>query len=177
MDIMEELKIENYNYDKTFLKVIVSGVDKVLAYWNITPEFDNEFKKLYGEDFLEKTKTILVLKNVYSGVEDTIELKDYTNNYYIKYKYSNAIYTVELQKVGIDDNKDYGYKLVSNTIQTPLIKVGLNKYNPEDINFKNIKTGEKIEAPEIEKEIIEELYDNKIMPSWEAYKKENGYRE
>lgn len=175
-DIINDLKIENYNYDKTFLKVIVSGVDKILTYWNITPEFDNELKKKYGEDFLQKTKTILVLKN-YSGVEDTIELKEYTNNYYIKYKYSNAIYTVELQKVGIDDDKDYGYKLVSNTIQTPLIKVGLNKYKQEDIKFKNIKTGEKIEAPKIDKTIIEELYNNKIMPSWEAYKKENSYRE
>ena len=175
-DIINDLKIENYNYDKTFLKVIVSGVDKVLAYWNITPEFDNEFKRKFGEDFLNKTKTILVLKN-YSGVEDTIELKEYTNNYYIKYKYSNAIYTVELQKIGIDDDKDYGYKLISNKVQTPLIKVGLEKYNPEDVNFKNIKTGEKVETPEFDKEIIEELYNNKIMPSWEDYKKENGYRE
>ena len=175
-DIIKELKVENYNYDKTFLKVIVSGVDKVLAYWNITSEFDNEFKKKYGKDFLDKTKTILVLKNN-SVVEDTIELKEYTNNYYIKYRYSNAIYTVELKKVGIDDDKDYGYKLISNKIQTPLIKVGLEKYNPQNVNFKNVKTGEKVETPQIDKEIIEELYSNKIMPSWEAYKKENSYRE
>ena len=175
-DIIKGLKVENYNYDKTFLKVIVSGVDKVLAYWNITSEFDNEFKKKYGEDFLDKTKTILVLKNN-SVVEDTIELKEYTNNYYIKYRYSNAIYTVELKKVGIDDDKDYGYKLISNKIQTPLIKVGLEKYNPQNVNFKNVKTGEKVETPQIDKEIIEELYSNKIMPSWEAYKKENSYRE
>ena len=39
------------------------------------------------------------------------------------------------------------------------------------------ETGEKVETPEFDKEIIEELYNNKIMPSWEDYKKENGYRE
>ena len=173
---MNDLKIENYNYDKTFLKVIVSGIDKVLAYWNITSEFDNEFKEKFGDDFLQKTKTILVLKNN-SVVEDIIELKEYTNNYYIKYKYSNAIYTVELKKVGIDDDKDYGYKIISNTIQTPLIKVGLEKYRPEDLKLKNIKTGAEIESSKIDKKIIEELYEKKIMPSWEEYKKENSYRE
>ena len=58
-----------------------------------------------------------------------------------------------------------------------MIKVGLEKYNPQNVNFKNVKTGEKVETPQIDKEIIEELYSNKIMPSWEAYKKENSYRE
>ena len=174
---MEDLKIENYNYDKTFLKIIVSGVDKVLAYWNVTPEFDNKFKQKYGEDFLEKTKTILVLKNSNSMVENKIELTDFTNNYYIKYKYSNAIYTVELQKVGIDDNKDYGYKIVSNRIKTPCIKIGLNQYMQKNIIFKNIKTGNEIEIPKIDKENVDNLYSSEIIPSWNRYKKENGYRE
>lgn len=174
---MEDLKIENYNYDRTFLKVIVSGVDKVLAYWNVTPEFDNEFKKKYGEDFLKKTKTVLVLKNSNSIVENRIELTDFTNNYYIQYKYSNAVYTVELQKIGIEDDRDYGYKIVSNKVKTPGLKVGINNYKQEDIIFKNIKNNEKVQSPRLDKSIIKELYDNKIMPSWNMYKKENGYRE
>ena len=174
---MEDLKIENYNYDETFLKIIVSGVDKILAYWNVNSEFDEVFKEKYGEDFLEKTKTILVLKSVSKGIEDIIELKDYTNNYYIKNKYSNAIYTVELQKVGIDDNKDYGYKIVSNRIKTPCIKIGLNQYMQKNIIFKNIKTGNEIEIPKIDKENVDNLYSREIIPSWNRYKKENGYRE
>lgn len=174
---MENLEIGKYNYKENFLKIMISSVDRILAYWNITEEFDNIFKQKYGEDFLKKTKTMLILKNMSTGVEDRIELTTYTNNYYIKYKYSNAVYMVELVKLGIEDEKDYGYKLVSNKIISPRITVGFKQFNKNNIKFKNIKDDTFVDINVLEKEKIENLYSTQIIPAWSEYKAENGYRE
>lgn len=175
---MEELKIKNYKYNENILKILISGIDRILAVWNISEEYNNIFKTKYGDDFLNKTKEILILKNLSNHTEKRIELTEYTNNYYIKYDYSNAIYQVELIRIGVDDEVDYGYKFISNKVKTPTIKIGIDKYKPENIIFKDIKNGDRYkESKPKSKESIEKFYNEKIMPTWNEYKKENGYRE
>lgn len=171
------------NYNETILRILISGIDRIFAYWSISEEYNNKFIKKYGEDFFQKTKEILILKNLRNGKEESIELKEHTNNYYIKFGYANSIYQVELLRIGISNNEDYGYKIISNKVVTPNIKVLLSSYNDEKIKFKNIKNGsecletEYYKKSENTKRKIEKLYDEQIMPAWNEYKRENGYRE
>lgn len=178
---MEEIKKANYN--QTILKILIAGIDTIFAYWNISEEYNEKFKKKYGEDFFEKTKEILTLKNLRNGKEEKIEVNGITNNYYIRFKYSNSIYQVELSRIGINDNKDYGYKIISNQVVTPNVKILLDNYDDKNIKFKNIKNnGEYSETKYYKKDKdnkdkIEKLYSEQIIPAWNDYKKENGYRE
>lgn len=178
---MEEVKKANYN--QTILKILISGIDTIFAYWSISEEYNKKFIKQYGKDFFEKTEEILILKNIRNGKEKIIKIKEPTNNYYIKFDYSNSIYQVELLRIGISNQKDYGYKLVSNQVVTPNMKVLLNNYNNQKIKFKNIKNGNECmetkyyQKSESNKDKIDKLYTEQIMPTWTEYKKENGYRE
>lgn len=180
---MEKIKVKRAYYDESIIRILISGIDTILAYWNISEEYNNKFIKKYGEDFFEKTKEILILKNLRNSKEEIIEIKEPTNNYYIKFGCSNSIYQVELLRIGIGDDKEYGYKIVSNQVVTPNIKVLLSNYNDEKIRFKNIKNGNECketkyyQKSENNKEKVEKLYEEQIMPVWNDYKKENGYRE
>ena len=175
---MEELRIENFNYNENILRILISSIDRILVYWNISKEYNDYLKKIYGEDFFDKTKEVLILKNLTNNTDKRIELTEYTNNYYVKYNYSNAIYQVELVRIGKEDNKVYKYKLISNIVKTPRIKVGLDKYKEENIIFRCLESGQLIKRiDQNSKERTEEFYKEKIMPSWNVYKKENGYRE
>ena len=180
---MKETNIIKANYNETILKILIAEVNWLLAYWSISKEYNDTFLEKYGEDFFERTKEILKVKNLSNGTEETIEIKEPTNNYYIKFNYSDSIYQVELLRVGKEDNRDYGYKLESNKIHSPNIKILVDDYSKEKIKFKNVKTGkEDLKAKfyddnSFSKEDIEKIYNDTIKPSWNAYKKENGYKE
>lgn len=180
---MTQNTITKPNYEKTFLKILIAEVNWLLVYWNVSKRYNNKFIKLYGEDFFSKTKEILIVKNLNNNTEEIIEIKEPTNNYYIKFNYSDSIYQVKLKRIGKEDNKDYGYELKSNKIHSPNVKIRIKEYAPEKIKFKNIKTGEETSETQyynskvFSKEDIEKLYDNTMRPSWDAYKRENGYKE
>lgn len=180
---MDKSEVIKANYNETMLSILITEVNWLLAYWTISKEYNNKFIKKYGEDFFEKTKEILTVKNLKNGTEEKIELKEPTNNYYIKFNYSDSIYQVELSRVGKQDDKDYGYKIVSNKIQSPNIKILIDDYDKSKIKFKNIKSGEELietkyyKKNENSKEDVETLYNDLIKPAWNAYKKENGYKE
>lgn len=170
-------------YNETFIKIIIAEVNWLLAYWSTSKEYNDFFIEKYGNDFLEKTKEVLRVKNLSNNTEEVIEVKEPTNNYYIKFNYSDSIYQVELLRVRKEDNKDYGYKIESNIIHSPNIKVLINDYSRESIKFKNLKTGEEMAKTEFynfenfSKQDIEKLYEDTMKPAWNIYKKENGYKE
>ena len=180
---MENNSIIKADYNETLLKILIAEVNWLLAYWNISKEYNDRFIDKYGEDFFEKTKEILKIKNLNNNTEEIIEIKEPTNNYYIKFNYSDSIYQVELLRVGKENNEDYGYRLVSNKIHSPNIKILTNDYSKEKIKFKNIKTGEEDSKTHFYspnnflKEDVEKLYENTMKPAWNSYKKENGYKE
>lgn len=170
-------------YNETFIKIIIAEVNWLLAYWNISKEYNDFFIEKYGSDFFENTKEVLRVKNLSNNTEEVIEIKEPTNNYYIKFNYSDSIYQVELLRIGKDDNKDYGYKIESNKIHSPNIKILINEYVKENIKFRNVKTGEEnyktkfYNGENFSKQDIEKLYEGTMKPAWNVYKKENGYKE
>lgn len=179
----DQLKVIKANYNDTLLRILIVEVNWLLAYWNISEEYNDKFFKKYGMDFFKNTKEILKVKNLSNNTEEIIEVKNPTNNYYIMFNYSDSNYQVELLRVGREDERDYGYKLMSNTIHSPNIKIRIDDYAEEKIKFTNVKTGEELEETNFykrdtfSKEDIAKLYDDTMRPAWNAYKKENGYKE
>ena len=177
------IEITKAYYNETILNILIVEVNWLLAYWNISEEYNSEFVKKYGKDFFQNTKEILKVHNLSNNTEEIIEVKNPTNNYYIKFNYSDSIYQVELLRVGKDDERDYGYRLVSNKIHSPNVKILIDDYAVKKTKFINIKTGEKSEGTKFyksdtfSKENIAKLYDDTMKPAWNAYKKENGYKE
>ena len=180
---MEKNTIIKAEYNETMIRIIIAEVNWLLAYWTISKEYNDAFLEKYGQDFLQKTKEVLRVKNLSNNTEEVIEMKEPTNNYYIKFNYSDSIYQVELLRIGKEDNKDYGYKIESNKIHSPNIKILINENANQDIKFRNIKTGEEKDKTEFydgeifSKQEIEKLYEDTMKPAWNVYKKENGYKE
>ena len=165
------------------MNILIVEVNWLLAYWGIAKEYNESFVDKYGGNFFEQTKEFLKVKNLTNNTEEIIEIKESTNNYYIKFNYSDSIYQVELLRLGKDDGKDYGYRLVSNEIHSPNIKVRIDDYFEDKIKFRNVKAGEEEEETKFykktkfSKDDIVKLYDETMRPAWNAYKKENGYKE
>ena len=134
---MQECNIIKANYQETFIRVLIAEVNWLLSYWSISNEYNNKFIERYGEDFFEKTKEILKIKNLSNNTEEIIEIKEPTNNYYIKFNYSDSIYQVELIRIGKENDEDYGYKIESNKIHSPNIKIRINDYDKSKIKYKN----------------------------------------
>ena len=180
---MQENSIIKANYNETMLKIIIAEVNWLLAYWNISKDYNDKFLNKYGNDFFDKTKEILKVKNLSNNTQEVIEISKPTNNYYIKFNYSDSTYQVELLRVGKENNEDYGYRLVSNKIHSPNIKILIDDYSKDKAKFKNIRTGEEdsktrfFNPDNFSKEDIEQLYKDTMKPSWNKYKKENGYKE
>lgn len=126
---MEESRIIKAEYNETMIKILIVEVNWILAYWNISEEYNNQFKKKYGKDFFDKTKEVLKIKNLSNNTEEIIEIKEPTNNYYAKFNYSDSVYQVELMRIGKENNEDYGYKLESNKVHSPNIKIRINDYD------------------------------------------------
>lgn len=180
--IIEE-KVLKANYDETILNILIVEVNWLVAYWSISKEYNNKFIKEYGEKFFEETKEILKIHNLSNNTEEIVELKENTDNYYAKFNYSDSIYQVELLRVGKENNEQYGYRLVSNKIHSPNIKILIDNYSPEEIKFRNINTLKEtnktnfLKEKDFSKNNIIRLYEDTMKPSWNAYKKENGYKE
>lgn len=179
----EEEKIKKSEYNETTIKIIIAEVNWLLVYWSISKEYNDFFLKKYGNDFFKKTKEVLKVKNLTNNTEEVIEIKEPTNNYYVKFNYSDSIYQVELLRIGKNDEVDYGYRLISNKVHSPNIKIRIDDYSEDKIKFRNIKTGEESSKSKFykkgtfSKEDIAKLYDETMRPAWNAYKGENGYKE
>lgn len=177
---MDDNKIRTEKYNETMLNILIVEVNWLIAYWSISEEYNNRFIEKYGENFFEQTKEILRIRNLSNNTEEVIELNEKTNNYYVKFNYSDSVYQAELLRVGKENNQEYGYKLVSNKIHSPNVKILIDEYTPQKVSFKSIKTLEETEISQKQDFSIDDvrnLYEDTMKPSWNEYKKENGYKE
>lgn len=170
-------------YTETFLKIIISEINIIKAYWNISEEYNKKFTERYGKDFSKKTKPIIKLKNLRTGTIEDIDVDDNKKSCSIKINYANSEYQAEMIRVGINDNKDYGYSIISNKIKSPNIKILINRYDSSEIKFRDLLNGNESVSTDFynpnnyKKEDINLLYEELIKPSWNLYKLENGYKE
>ena len=141
-----------FMYNKTVVKVLAQTPKMLFIYWEISEEDRDLFKKLYGEDFFNHTKPVLVVYNDTMNYSFEVEVDDFANSWYLHIENANCEYHVELGRKPIQNiNRQnqpiyipyYVYVTSSNEMTSPNNTI-LFDPNIKTITFRNIKTGEVI---------------------------------
>ena len=139
-------------YNKTVVKVLAQTPKMLFIYWEISEEDRDIFKKLYGENFFNHTKPVLVVYNDTMNYSFEVEVDDFANSWYLHIEDANCEYHVELGRKPIQNiNRQnqpiyipyYVYVTSSNEMTSPNNTI-LFDPNIKTITFRNIKTGEVI---------------------------------
>ena len=141
-----------YMYHRTVVKVLAQTPKMLFIYWEISEEDRDLFKKLYGEDFFNHTKPVLVVYNDTMNYSFEVEVDDFANSWYLHIEDSNCEYHIELGRKPVQNiNRQiqpvyipyYVYVTSSNEMTSPNNAI-LFDPNIKEITFRNIKTGEVI---------------------------------
>lgn len=151
-----------HKYDKTVVTVLSQTPTTLFVYWEMSDDIQNKFKKLYGDNFFEVTKPILIVYNDTLNYSFEIEINDFANSWYIHINDADCNYRIELGRKplpianqnfenNIEQNKEneylyipyYVYISSSNNMTTPNNKILFNF--DQNITFRNIKNGNTFE--------------------------------
>lgn len=153
-----------YRYNQTVVKVLYQNPNTLFAYWDVSDEDIENFKKQFGENFLYITKPVLIVHNLTDNYSFEIEVNDFANNWYIHVDNAKCKYSVQLGRrpnqsnviKNQKTNADTSFVNVSfsNTVEMPNDHILFYKDN-QKIYFKNIKTNK----------VIEKVYKNDVYGS------------
>ena len=85
-----------YRYNQTVVKLLYQTPTTLFIYWDISKEDSDKFKEIYGEDFFEKTRPVLIVHNETMGYSFEVEINDFANCWYLNIKDSKCNYRIEL---------------------------------------------------------------------------------
>lgn len=152
----EDFKSEYYDlpfmYNKTVVKVLAQTPKMLFIYWEISDEDRSKLIDLYGENFFNSTKPVLIVYNDTLNYSFEVTIDDFANSWYLHIDDANCQYHVELGRKPINHSEQYGqpvyipyyiYITSSNEMASPNNKI-LFDFN-KTIKFKNVKTGQIIE--------------------------------
>lgn len=133
-----------YRYNQTVVKVLAQTPNTLFIYWDISDKDRKSFEEQYGENFFEKTKPVLIVRNDTLNYSFEVEINDFANSWYLHIADSKCDYKIELGRRPIKKtekiNVDYIYVSSSNEIEVPNDRVLFNK-NQKMVYFRDIKTG------------------------------------
>ena len=142
-----------YRYNQTIVKLLYQTPTTLFIYWDISDEDRQRLKEEYGEDFFEKTKPILIVRNETKGYSFEVEINDFANCWYLNVNDSKCKYKIELGRKPLEVmyngevtevkttpkiTKNYIPITSSNEIESPNDHVLFEK-NQEMVYFKNVK--------------------------------------
>jgi hypothetical protein len=131
------------SYNQTVVKILYQTPKTLFVYWEISEDDANNYRKIYGENFFETTKPVLIIHNDTFNYSFEIEINDFANSWYFNVNDSNSIYRVELGRRPKQNNNALKEKYIfvssSNTIESPNDHIIFEDYLPSTISFRNIK--------------------------------------
>ena len=142
-----------YMYNRTIVKVLAQTPKMLFIYWEISEEDRELFQRLYGANFFNHTRPILIVYNDTMNYSFEVEVDDFANSWYLHINDANCKYHVELGRrpiKNIDRQSQsiyipyYVYVTSSNEMTSPNNTILFNP-NVKTVKFKNIKTGKIIE--------------------------------
>lgn len=154
-----------YKYENTIIKVLYQNPNLLFAYWDISDKDIKNLQKIFGEDFFNKTKPILVVTNLTKNYSFEVEINDFASNWYIRVDDSKCKYSIELIRKPLNNNSNNtdNNELImpvniinSNTIEIPNDHILFFKDN-QKISFKNTSTDEVTEI-----NYNKDLYENNV---------------
>ena len=150
-----------FMYNKTVVKVLAQTPKMLFIYWEVAEDDRNKLKELYGNNFFETTKPVLIVYNDTLHYSFEVNIDDFANSWYLHINDANCNYHVELgrrpypdiyQNNSKSDTKReqsqyipyYIYLTASNEMAAPNNKI-LFDPNAKSVRFKNVKTGQSFE--------------------------------
>ena len=148
-----------YKYNQTVVKILYQNPTTLFVYWEISEEDIVHYKELYGDNFFEATRPVLIVYNDTMHYHFEIGINDFANSWYFHINDSNCDYRVELIRKPIFYNeniqKEYIYISSSNRIETPNDKILFSTDEPYTVYFKNTKNNNqrKVDLPRLLKDL------------------------
>ena len=133
-----------YRYNETAVRILAQTPTMLFIYWDISDADRNSYIEKYGDDFFNKTKPVLIVRNKTMNYSFEVEINDFANSWYLNVADSKCDYRVELGRKPITNtpeiNDDYIYISTSNEIESPNDRILFNKQQ-KMVYFRNVKTG------------------------------------
>lgn len=171
VDILEYYDLP-YRYNKTIVKVLAQTPKTLFVYWDISDSDRQNYIELYGKNFFENTKPILIIHNTTMNYSFEIEINDFANCWYFNINDEKCEYLVELGRRPKQNNiplpNNYLYITSSNKIESPNGHILFEK-TQKTLFYRNIKTNEVHSKDVATLEFIQHF--GKIYNVYETYKK------
>ena len=141
-----------YRYNQTIVKILAQTPKKLFVYWDISDEERNNLQKIFGENFFERTKPVLIVHNNTLDYSFEVDINDFANSWYLPINDAKCEYTIELGRrpnpfyYNQSENNEtteipqYIYISSSNNIEAPNNKVLFNPPVYKTVHFRNVKT-------------------------------------
>ena len=137
-------------YNQTIVKILAQTPKTLFIYWEISDNDLENYKKLYGENFFETTKPVLIIHNDTLNYSFEVGINDFANSWYLHINDSKSNYSVELgRRPFIKNNNiksDYIHISSSNKIESPNDHILFNN-SQKMVYFRNVKTNHEIQKP------------------------------
>ena len=138
-----------YRYNETVVKILAQTPTTLFVYWDISDNDRNSYIQKYGDDFFNKTKPILIVRNKTMNYDFEVEINDFANNWYLHVNDANCDYSVELGRRPIEYNSNidnYIYVTTSNDMEVPNNHILFDKLG-KSVFFRNVKNSSTQEFP------------------------------
>jgi len=129
-----------YRYNQTVVKVLAQTPNTLFIYWDISDKDRKSFEEQYGENFFEKTKPVLIVRNDTLNYSFEVEINDFANSWYIRTGEPNSDYIIELGRRSNINNNEYIYINSSNEMASPNDHILFENIDLGNVLFKNVKT-------------------------------------
>lgn len=144
-----------YMYNNTVVKVLAQTPKMLFIYWEISEEDRNNLENMYGQDFFEKTRPVLIVYNDTMHYSFEVDINDFANSWYLHIDDANCDYHIELGRrpypyIFPSNNSEpvyiphYIYLTSSNKMTSPNNRI-LFDPSLKTVRFRNVKTGQIID--------------------------------
>ena len=153
-----------YRYNKTVVKILAQTPSTLFVYWEISDNDIENYKKVYGDNFFEITRPILIVHNETLGYSFEVDINDFANSWYLRVNNAKCDYKIELGRRPIENNDifvdNYIHIATSNDIVAPNDHIlgNISSF----IKFRNVKNNNEFTKMLSELKIsknMSEIYD------------------
>lgn len=144
-----------YKYNQTVVKILYQNPTTLFVYWEISDSDVENYKTIYGENFFETTRPVLVVYNDTMNYKFEVDINDFANSWYFNINDSKCDYRVELIRRPVFYNEkiqtDYIYITSSNKVNTPNDRILFSTNEPYTVYFRNTKNSNlrKVNLPKL----------------------------
>ena len=181
-----------YKYGHTLVRLLAQSPKTLFVYWEVSDLDIENFKKLYGDNFFNITKPVIIVHNLTLNKSYEVEINDFANCWYLNTEDSDCRYNIELGRRFISpipipnieeevehninqtiqpkvEHTDYIYITTSNDLQSPNDHILFEKLN-EFVIFKDVSNNtiikKNIKSFKFLKDIYkfyQDMYDEEIL--------------